>query len=330
MILTLLSTALAQSIDVTLDPTWSQSLGLSEQEMENAFSAAAGADLRLDDQAQYITSMARAAALSARGLGVDYASNPQRFVVGGGFGTAVSGAGAQFGRGDALLPEGGFAFQVAAMAGLNLGVFASEESFARRFVLYANGMALSTNGDPLSGDLQNLGAHLQVQLVRPKGTGKPVEWGGMALTGGWEQTSYTTALSADIPQSVQQDGYQIDWDATGSYTIEAETESFPIELSTNLRILLLNVYGGAALDIASASASSVIKLEGPLSVQLDGSGEPIGSATIELGDNAGFEAYVPRVFVGSQVEILVIKIYGHLNVGLDDSFGGHLGARVAL
>ena len=330
MILTLLSTALAQSVEVTLDPTWSQQLGISEEDLESELSKNAGGDLRIDDQGNYIHSMARAAAFSARGLGVDYASNPQRFVFGGGFGSAVNGAGASFGRGDALLPEGGFAFQVAAMAGLNLGIFASEESFARRFIVYANGMALDTNGDELSGELQNLGAHLQIQLIKPKGTGNVVEWGGLALTGGWEQTSYTTKLSKGIPLQTDMQDYSIEWNATGSYKISAQTESFPVELSTNVRLLVFNVYGGAALDIVEASSQSVIALEGPMTVQLDGYGEQIGTAKIELGDKTDAGGEIPRFFVGSQVEIFVVKVYGHLNVGLDDSFGGHLGARIAL
>jgi hypothetical protein len=38
----------------------------------------------------------------------------------------------------------------------------------------------------------------------------------------------------------------------------------------------------------------------------------------------------PRVFGGVQVGLAVLKLYGHLNIGLNNSVGGHVGARIAL
>jgi hypothetical protein len=43
------------------------------------------------------------------------------------------------------------------------------------------------------------------------------------------------------------------------------------------------------------------------------------------------DAYAPRLFGGAQLNVLFFKVYGQLNVGLtDESFGGHLGVRVAI
>jgi hypothetical protein len=46
-------------------------------------------------------------------------------------------------------------------------------------------------------------------------------------------------------------------------------------------------------------------------------------------DSAQVEESI-RSAAGAQINVLWLKVYGHLNVAFDDTYGGHLGVRVAL
>ncbi len=161
--------------------------------------------------------MAEAAALSTKGMGVDYASNAERFVLGASVGSAAS-SGLRIGEGQSQLPQEGFAFQVSAMAGMNLGAFADEDSPARRFLIYANGMQMERHETQFDSELMNAGAHLQVKLLRPR-----IEdnkgWGGLDLTTGYEFSQYSRRLTQGVSIERGKNG----WDATGDYAIDSTT-----------------------------------------------------------------------------------------------------------
>ena len=323
----LLSLAAAQSIDFTFDEPSMEQAGLDPDQVEQSFGSGLSEELHLLDDLDYLEDMAIAAALSSHGMGVDYASNPQTLVLGGSVGSAVSGAGVQLGRGDALLPEGGFAFQVSAMAGVNLGALAEDDSFFRRFVVYGNGMALSTGRDqPFQGDLLNYGGHLQVQLVKPR-IGALAEWGGLAVTGGYEFSSYRLLLTQALPMT-QGD---LTWNATGGYQIDAISQTVPLELSTNVRLAFLTLYAGVGQDFLNAtSVRSDISLTGPLTTSVQGNDVTLANLAVTHGQSVTSLDQLPRGFAGVQVNLFMVKAYGHLNATLDGGFGGNVGLRVAL
>ena len=292
-------------------------------------SNAIGDDLMLGDQTGFMSSMADAAAISAKGMGVDYATNFKRFIVGGSLGSGVDAAGAQFGKGGDLLPEAGFAFQVSAMAGVNLGWACDEKCFADRIRIYINGMSLNTSGDPFSGSLTNVGAHLQLRVFRGINA-KVIRWGGIDITSGYELMEYALLLSKDLPVATNSGDADLTWNATGSYTISANTTSIPIEVSTNLRVLMFTAFAGAGLDLTQGGADSEIKLQGPISASAMGQEGELGSARISYAGSGTPSAQVPRFFAGLQVSALPVKLYGQINVGLNNSFGGHLGLRFAM
>jgi len=73
-----------------------------------------------------------------------------------------------------------------------------------------------------------------------------------------------------------------------------------------------------------------VRLEGPIEATVDGQTANIGTASASL-DAAGLaDSVVPRVFLGAQLNLWKFRTYGQLNVGLNDSFGGHVGARLAI
>ena len=324
--------AQAQQITVTIDSAVAEEAGVDVQEVEDAINGAIDGQLHFDDLSGYMTEMANAAVLSTKGMGIDYATNPQRFVVGGSVGTAVSGAGIQLGRGAETVPEAGFAFQLSGVAGVNLGVMSSDESFLRRFMIYVNGMALNTQLDPFTGSLLNLGAHAQMQILRPGGRKGIFEWGGLAASTGFEYASYQLVLSQPLP--VESD--YLTWDAVGTYDVHATAASIPVELSSNLRISVATVYFGGALDINQGSdAETSVQLKGDLITNVTGEDVTLGTVGAKASLGGVGTAFFPRAFAGVQVNIYPVKIYVHANAATDLdlsrlSFGANAGLRFAL
>lgn len=163
----LAATAHAQEMSFTFDETAAQQ-GVDTAAVEAELQGAIGGALKLNRPEEWMAQMAAANALAAQGMGVDYATNPQKFVFGGSFGSAVNGAGARLGMGGAELPEAGYAVQAAVMAGLNLGAFAEEDRFARRVVVSVHGMLAGGETGAFMADFYSVGGHLQVKAVRPR------------------------------------------------------------------------------------------------------------------------------------------------------------------
>ena len=210
------------------------------------------------------------------------------------------------------------------MAGLNLGMGAAEDSFARRFRLFAHGMYAQPDYDPFSSTIVNYGGHLQIQLARPR-EGPSVEWGGLALTSGYQATTFTMDLASPIPV----ESGSLRWDADGTYAISSVAQSVPVELSTNLRIFLVTAYAGGGVDANLESvADSEMVLEGD--IEAGDSGRVIGSARITQAEAGLGDLIVPRIFAGAQLNLFFVRVYGQLNVGFNESVGGHLGVRAAL
>ena len=110
-------TAGAQQLDITVDEQAAAALGIDVAALEQQLNAEAATAFNLADPTTFMDSMANAASISSKGMGVDYASNFDTFVVGGSLGSSVHSSGFRFGRSDEALPPGGFAFMVSAMAG---------------------------------------------------------------------------------------------------------------------------------------------------------------------------------------------------------------------
>ncbi len=323
--------AQAVSVVIDIDPAAARQAGISDTAaLESELRGQLDSTLVLDDQSSYMQQMADANVLSAKGLGVDYASNFEKFILGGGFGSAVNSGGFRFGSGDGALPSSAFAFQATVMAGVNLGFGTdNKKSFAKRIRLYGHGLVASTSRDPFAGDLLNYGGHAQFKIVRPSGKkGSIVRFSGVDLTSGYEVSRYTLALEQGLPAP----SGDTTWDATGAYTISAQSTSVPVEVSTGLKIAVISAYVGGAADInLEALADSEIGMTGALQAENPSTGQQfdIGTAGVTATASGEGAALTPRVFGGLMAHVLFVKLYGHLNVSFDRSVGGHLGARVA-
>ena len=208
-----------------------------------------------------------------------------------------------------------------------------------RFRLYVNGLTMRLPSDrQFGGQMANAGAHLQIKLVEGNPDAKAVEWGGLDLTSGFEYSAYSFDLRQDdLPIEAPMGGNgNVTWTANGKYNINSDVLAVPVELSTNLRVFVVTVYLGGAYDYNMGTGDSRAELSGPIDGQLlapDGStvdGE-LGTASISATAKGSAVPHVGRIFVGTQANILMVKIFAHLNaVPQNGAVGGHIGARVAL
>ncbi len=326
MFLLLCSFAAAQETQLTLDPQVADAAGIDESTLQSSFGDALDGAFHTQALDGFTGEMASANLLSTRGMGVDYASAMQRFALGGSLGSATSSGKFSFGGGDSPVPESGFAFQMMVMAGLNLGVLAQDDSPARRFRVYGNAMKAGTRRGAISGEFFNWGAHLQINMIKRRGD-KAAEWGGIDLTSGYESSSYTLTLAETYPLDF---GGGI-WDATGTYSLAANGRTIPVELSTSLRIVMVSVYVGGAFDTnLVAAADNTIRLDGPMTVDIGGRDETLGTANVSYGASGTSAMFTPRAFGGAQIDITLVKVYGQLATTFDGSIGGHFGVRLVL
>lgn len=319
-------TVAAQVVTVDVNEDLAAQYGIDAGRLESELTESFDKELHLADMSGYLAGMANAAALSTRGIGVDYATSPTHFISGGSLGTAVNKGGGTLGRGGKELPEFGFAFQAAVMMGLNLGAFDEDRGFFDRWVVYVNWLMADTHQVPVEGSLHNFGAHLQLELIRSR-DGKVLEWGGVDLTGGYEWSYYALDLAAPLPVKASADDVEIVWKATGTYFIESVGRSVPLEASTSVRLLFLTGFAGLGVDLTDVSARSKVSLGGRFNVDVRGESVELGGVNAHVSDIGRGAQVVPRVFGGLQLDLWMLKLYGQLNYGFNQTFGGHAGVR---
>jgi hypothetical protein len=86
------SEAAAQELVVETNDN-AQQLGIDSAALSAEMSSAISSEMHLEEQEDFLGWMANANAMAIKGMGVDYASNPNKFVVGAGIGTGVTAGG---------------------------------------------------------------------------------------------------------------------------------------------------------------------------------------------------------------------------------------------
>lgn len=335
--LALPSVAAAQTtVDFQIDDAQAQAMGFDPTEAEQAISSAATEALQIVDADAFMVSMAEAASLAGKGLGVDYASNPKQFAFGIGLSTAANANGFVLGRDDDTLPEAGFAAQTSAMAALNLGLLAGtadddEMDLADRFVVSVHGLGFrSPFADRgFRGRMVNFGGHVTVKLIGNTSKGL-LDWGGIDVTTGYEYSRYRLEFTGNTPFTTQTDAGELSWRASGRYELAAESSSIPLEISSNVRVSVVSVYLGVGFDMNAGKADGDGELSGPIEGTANGQTETLGSGSITSLASGNAEEWALRGFGGVQVNIFPLKIYAGLQGSSRASAAVQAGVRLAM
>jgi len=290
---------LVQQLDIT-----PQQLAMRMQDGINSAYGAA-------DVNGFIRSFADATAFSMRGLGVDYASDPNSLIVGVGVNFAVA---ASDTVSASERPTSGLAANIGFMAGLNLA-----SQGAPRFTVFANGFYRKASTADLRGGILSAGLHVQYRLVDPQrdaGTAtKALRWGGIDLTGGLEVTRWSLGVDDDITTDFGVSGSggnaQLTYDTTGTFDLTSTAVSVPVEVTTSIRVaLLLSIYVGAAVDFTAGSGKLDTNLAGTL---VTSDNRDVGTATVTGGGDESASPVAARILAGAQLNLWKLKLYTQLN-----------------
>lgn len=319
------STAFAQNVEINLTPEgedFANSQGFDPDELEMDIEDRINEIYSVD----YLRAMADAAAMSTKGIGVDY-SNEMK-TAGFGFSANLSVAAGDKGFDEIKdsSPVGGVGGSITVWGGVNMG-FAGLD----RLNLYANYFRWSDNFplDPyegVAGDLsltaQNLGLHGQFQLIKPTEGKKSLafKWGGLAVTGGVQWANLSAAAGTDpVTRTIEEnDVYSLDMRLDGGIDLDLNAFNVPIEISTSFRTLyFLTVYGGTGIDLQLGNASLKTNANATI-IANDETGmameptEEIGTGSVVLDDESNPSPARYRIFVGLQANVMWLRLFTHL------------------
>jgi len=289
--------------------------------------------------------MANTSVMASKGIGKDYASYMNMYLIGVGAGVALD---QQYDSTiDSEISGGGGALGVVVgSTARNLGF----QSFAgldpKRVGIYANFMRYKHNqiiqSDPesesnLAADLFNLGVHFRYDWI--DGTGSPMfGWGGLKLHWGYDYNQTTIVFENDLDKNINLidlpssggDTASIAGRITGSprYQVKSQTHSIPLEISTDVRFLyFLTLYGGLGTDINYGKATGEGLLNGNVSPLACTSGAAcVGITDLKVQVQANLDAegrvdpLMLRGFAGVQFNVPYFRIYAQV----DQAFGTEL------
>jgi hypothetical protein len=276
----------------------------------------------------FIRSFADATAFSLRGLGVDYASDPNSLVLGVGVNFAVA-ASEQVNA--AERPTAGLAPNIGFMVGYNLS-----SQGAPAWTLFANGFYRKGSTTSLRGGIFSAGLHAQVRLIDPQRDGTVgttvLRWSGIDLTGGLEMTRWTLGIEDDITTDVGVSGTNgsanLVLDSRGTFDLSSTALTVPVEVTTGLRIaLLLSLYIGAGVDLTAGSGKLAANLAGNL---LTSDNRNVGTATITGGGDESASPVAARILAGAQLNLWKLKVYAQVNASATPAASIGVGIRGVL
>lgn len=318
------------SVDIELNDAGKQlaaDLGFES----DAFAASMGDKVReamgLSPIGNFLRTFSNATSFSNRGLGVDYASNSERGILGVAANVAVA---TDF---ESEVPSVGAAANLTLMAGLNLRRWGYPQLTA-----YANTFWRSASNDNLRGSIASVGGHLQYKLFEPTKGWKRlvVQWGGIDFTSGLEIAHWSFGLhgnlatSVDVPDAAGTQMSTIGASTGGRFDLSSTTVTVPIEVTTNIRLLYVaSLYIGLGIDAQVGSSKLDVGVDGMLTEMGEG-GQQIGSIAVRGTASQGpsFAGY--HALLGLQVNLWRLKIFAQGTIEPIDRFSFALGTRVVL
>jgi hypothetical protein len=297
---------------------------------------------------RFMKGMANSSVIAGKGVGTDYASYMDVFLIGAGLGV---GADLEKSK-DPKSDISGIGIAPGFVVGLNLGVLPVRTILgleANRLNLYANYMAYSRNQNfdqsKAGLDMKTFGTHIRYDWIRARGN-KAFGWGGVKIHTGYEYNNTKLAFNTSLNENINiQDaggsaGTDINSTITGTpgATIKVATHSIPLELSTDVRFLyFLSLYTGLGMDFNFGEARGDGALNAnQATINCTGTcpGGPgsVGtiSPTANIDGSGKVDSILSRGFVGLQFNIPFVRIFVQANKAFgNDLVGATAGLRIA-
>ena len=283
--------------------------------------------------------MANSSVMASKGIGKDYASEMNLYLIGAGVGLAadlehdettdsdVSGIGAATGL---VIGTKARNLNIQKLGGLDT----SKLSLYTNFMKLGHDQEVMNNGgveSDLHVDLLNLGLHFKYDWLPGSGD-QWLGWGGVKLHWGYEYNRTKFILNNEIDKvfSASSDQDNINGRITGSpkYEILAQTHSVPLEISSDVRFLnIFTLFGGLGTDINYGKATGKGLLNGDVTPLLcTGTGVCGGGRIIKVQVQANLDAegkvnpLMLRGFTGLQLNLPYFRVFGQV----DKAFGTEL------
>lgn len=293
--------------------------------------------------------MANSSVMAGKGVGKDYSSYMETFLIGVG-----AGVGADLEKSkDPKSDLSGAGVAPGVVVGLNLsfmdtarilGMDTNHLNLYFNFMSYNHKMNFDDKSKKSSAELNMMtaGVHLRYDWVKPRGS-KLFGWGGVKFHMGYEYNKTDILFSSQINESVDTTSgsgpteYQISGNVSGNpqALINVATHSIPFELSTDIRILyILSLYGGVGIDYNMGEAQgrgalnadpSTISCSGGAACTAAGNPDAEVQATANINTKAKVKPFLYRAFAGAQINLPYFRVYGQVDKSLGDDLIGVTG-----
>lgn len=296
------------------------------------------------DPKRLMQGMANSSVMAGKGIGNDYASNMDVFLIGGGVGVGadlekdkesdsdLSGAGIQ----------GGI------ILGTSLAWMDTEKILGLetdKLSVYVNYLGYNLDHkmgdddkDQIKANMKSLGFHVRYQWVNGAGN-KLFGWGGIKVHTGYEYNTTKFTLNTTLSESFSEDvspGETVSGTIRGkpSAKIDVATQSIPIEISTDVQLFyLISLYTGLGVDFNFGKAKGAGNLNADPTTLDTTSGGPGSGPTVQAESNINgtgkVDSTLTRAFAGVQLNLPFLRVF----VQADKAFGNELvaatvGARI--
>ncbi len=288
--------------------------------------------------------MANSSVMAGKGIGSDYASRMEVFLIGAGVGV-----GADLKKDKETDSDlSGVGIQGGLVIGTNLSWMDAEKIlglYTDRLNVYVNWLGYDLDRkmgdgdkDEITGDLSSFGFHVSYDLVKPVGH-SIFRWGGIKIHTGYEynttRLTFKSSLSEDVDENIggigNDDHVRGTIDGKPQATIDVATQSIPLEVSTNVQLLyFLSIYTGLGVDFNFGRAKGDGSLNAtPTTLRYDTdddstNGDAGAGATVQAEANIDgtgrVDSILTRGFAGLQLNLPYINIFAQI----DKAFGNEL------
>lgn len=292
--------------------------------------------------------MANSSVMAGKGIGSDYASRMDVFLIGAGIGV-----GADLEKDKNIDSDlSGVGVQGGIILGTNLGwldrnkILGLESNRLNIYLNYFGYNAKKELGDNkqnlVGAKFSSMGFHASYDLMTSRGSNW-LRWGGLKVHTGYERNTTIITMSTSLSEDVNQTSGSgnISGTITGKPVakINATTQSIPLEISTNVQFLyFFSLYTGLGFDFNLGGADGDGSLNAdPTTLTYDSDNDPSNGtltgptvqADANSNDHGDVSRYFTRAFAGVQFNLPYLNIFVQADKALGTELvGATAGVRV--